>query len=97
MAAPSIASARSLQAVTQAGIAWPGRNFSFTRWRAMLAQTSGFMDPQPNPVSLPYAPRIIDNAVPHAPAPMIAISLMRASLPTRLSVPLRVAERWCDA
>jgi hypothetical protein len=40
IAAPASASARSEQGVTQAGMGWPGRNFSFKRFCAIDSYTS---------------------------------------------------------
>src|SRR3569833_2047542 len=68
------ATARSSEARTEAGIVSPGRK-RWLRWRVlMLSHTSGSYA---HSLTLwePLRPRTMEMAVPHAPAPMTAISL----------------------
>src|SRR5262249_47275779 len=69
----SSAEARSLVTLTDSGIWWPGRNRSFVRRERMESQTS-FSSAQRRRRQEPLPPRTMESAVPHAPAPMMAIS-----------------------
>ena len=73
---------RFLQALVQAtvsGMRSPGRNFWFTRRAAMLSRTSGSCAHR-RTRWVRLRPSTMEIAVPHAPAPMTAISLTNCSL-----------------
>src|ERR1035438_2583889 len=77
--APCSAASRLLVDVTVSGIAWPGKNSSLTRRAWMLAHTSCSCAHSRTPCVL-LRPSTLEIAVPHAPAPMTAISLTSSAL-----------------
>ena len=79
MPAPSRALRRSPVTCTHSGIMWPGRNNSFTRWAAMYSRTASSYAQRRTSCRC-FRPSTIEIAVPHAPAPMIAIWLICASV-----------------
>src|SRR5208283_4701405 len=82
ISAPSSASSKLLVACTASGTASPGRNRSFTRRIRMLSHTSDSCAHR-RTRCVCLRPSTMEIAVPHAPAPMTAISLTRSlSSPT---------------
>src|SRR5208283_5184914 len=79
ISAPSSASSKLLVACTASGMASPGKNRSFTRRSRMLSHTSGSCAHK-RTRCVCLRPSTMEIAVPHAPAPMTAISLTSNSL-----------------